>query len=322
MAGVVFERKIQGVNYTYGDKYVSASIEMARVLSIIWIVILHATRQGWGSGGVIVFLAISIGLIKPDKKFGLCDITKSRAKRLIIPWLAWCAIYGSTAIIHYFIEGNRKPLQPSMLLYGPEIHLWFLPFLFLTTVIAIPIAYNLPRNSNGRRLFMVAALTITCIIIFAMGYLIQSGIINTYPFVQWAEAAPGFGLGVFYLVVKVERNPKTWIMLMAMCVLVCDAFAWRVFGSDFAGPIACAVVALAATWLLVKFEAPSGLRAVASLTFGVYLGHILVLRITSNVFRVTNPTLNVLFAIVGSAVLAVGIRYAWRLLGFTKWQIV
>lgn len=79
-----------------------------------------------------------------------------RARRVLIPFLAWDAIH------YLFSEAKRVVLnQPprvwnaSELIQGVSFHLWFLPFLFMVTVIAAPSIRLALRN---RAVWMVTTL--------------------------------------------------------------------------------------------------------------------------------------------------------------------
>lgn len=73
---------------------------------------------------------------------------RDRATRLLRPWLIWSAIFAAGESLRAFFLGEDLFgwFQPSMILYGTMIHLWFLPFAFVAGYILVPI-HTFPRVS-------------------------------------------------------------------------------------------------------------------------------------------------------------------------------
>lgn len=73
---------------------------------------------------------------------------RDRATRLLRPWLIWSAIFAAGESLRAFFLGQELFgwFQPSMILYGTMIHLWFLPFAFVAGYVLVPI-HTYPRVS-------------------------------------------------------------------------------------------------------------------------------------------------------------------------------
>lgn len=69
---------------------------------------------------------------------------RSRAQRLLLPWLVWSAIYGAMKLAEVAVTGVplRHEFAPWMWLVGTAIHLWFLPFAFVTSLAVWPLAQS------------------------------------------------------------------------------------------------------------------------------------------------------------------------------------
>ena len=57
----------------------------------------------------------------------------NRATRLLVPFAVWSGIFGLLKLAEVLLTGVSlgSEFKPSMLLTGPAIHLWFLPFAYV-----------------------------------------------------------------------------------------------------------------------------------------------------------------------------------------------
>lgn len=121
-------------------------LDSARFVAIAGAIFLHTVEspelsavRSIGSFGVpfFIFAAIYIQAASLDRSAGrtLDEYLYSRAKRLLLPFLAWNAIYYfALAAKHVLISRTGLPaIDPTWLWVGVGYHLWFLPFLMLVT---------------------------------------------------------------------------------------------------------------------------------------------------------------------------------------------
>jgi hypothetical protein len=104
-------------------------VELLRILSAFGIVWFHtyAPFSEVAYAGLIVFLLISSRFAAdPDRH---PTTVKSKAKRILLPWLVWFGIYGALNVARGlpFIPGDGLV---SGILTGTSIHLWYMPFMF------------------------------------------------------------------------------------------------------------------------------------------------------------------------------------------------
>lgn len=113
----------------------------------------HAGAPGRGVGYAALpfFLMTLILLALPaaqSKEFG--PFAKDRARRLLIPWLIWSAIYAAFKLLE--VVWHHKPLgsefSATMLLTGTSLHLWFLPFAYVVCLF-LPFLIHLWPDTNG-----------------------------------------------------------------------------------------------------------------------------------------------------------------------------
>lgn len=168
-----------------------------------------------------------------------------RASRLLLPWLWWSVIYavGKIAQILLGQASLAEELSPWMLLGGTAMHLWYLPFIFLATVVLHYVSSE----------FLLWASAILAFLLFNLLEL-------PWPLAQWASVWPA---------VVVARTGCYWpgIALMALALLT---------------PFANGAPQLLLAFLLVllaqsvRLPSVSWTRKAAALSLGIYLVHPLV----------------------------------------------
>jgi fucose 4-O-acetylase-like acetyltransferase len=110
-------------------------IELLRILSAFGIIWFHVEPYGreLAYSGLVIFLVIGF-YFQP----GRSEKQRSplgRARRLLIPWVAWFLFYGVFNVLRGlpFLETSHGLVAGW--LTGTSIHLWYLPFVFLLIVL-------------------------------------------------------------------------------------------------------------------------------------------------------------------------------------------
>lgn len=183
-----------------GPSVVPARLHLARwdqlrVIAAVDTVAIHLTGDHalYGFGlPLFLVLAIALGVSKPDapptRRF-----LRSRLDRIVAPWLFWSAVLFGLRLLDAW--RYDRPLlgwvEPEMLLYGPQIHLWFLPFVVVAGLLAHLVqrgrARSQVRNDTTAPMiaFALAALAIWPASLPARGW----------PFEQWLFSVPTIALG-------------------------------------------------------------------------------------------------------------------------------
>lgn len=95
-----------------------------------------------------VLLAYRTTLARPART--LRDGNWTRAKRLLVPYVLWCAIYGAFYGYHAYVQGHS--FEALSVWWGPFAgtarHLWFLPFAFATGAAIQPLVKRLSSLSE------------------------------------------------------------------------------------------------------------------------------------------------------------------------------
>lgn len=251
------------------------SVDLARFVAAFGIVWDHA-RAPYADVGYLAlalflvltsFLAIGSFERSDGRRFWL-----SRASRIAVPWLFWCAVFRVVDMVVSDLPGPQPLLSdPWTLLIGPSIHLWFLPFVMLA-LITIP---AISRGIQSPRALFVAC-TGLVVVSLPLGLLHAevaptAWFLNVAPFPQplpqWFYSMPLFLFGALLAVSK--RVGAGWMPLLAAAV-VSGVLYWR--APEFAS-VQMILVALVfeAVWRIkINGTWPTWL---AGFAFGIYLMH-------------------------------------------------
>lgn len=203
-----------------------------------------------------------------------------RARRLLQPFVTWSMVF---ALVHlaFALKNNDPPFgwwQWSMLLSGTWIHLWFLPFAFLTAVLSP--WFQHPLASLGAALLAAVLLSV-------------EGSPTIVPFGQWSFGVIPVLVGIAYF---------SWGWRLAVITLLSS---WLVL--HFGRPSPDNITILVGTGLALaclSYRLPQTPLSdwCARMSVWVYLSHPLII-IVGQSLRITWVELG-LFSLVGSVILA------------------
>ena len=280
-------------------------IELLRIISAFGIIAYHskAPFQDFAYSGLIVFLILSPMI---DTRFNWNRVRTGRvlARSLLVPWAFWMAVYG---IINKL---QHKPILPDgwqSFLYGTSPHLWFLPFMFVVLLIINTIK---PRSPN---ILFWSCTLIAVAMLFSVSLWRPISLTWSPPLPQWISAIPPVLVGVvFGLSGKIGKYRVGALAAIATAMLVADT----TFISGVTIPYTVGIVftAIAAFYGARIMPQNWSVQPVSECMLGVYLCHILVLKIVGYVTGNGNyVTVFLTFLIALSGVWA-----ARRFFGFSK----
>lgn len=237
----------------------NASYDYARLLAAFGIVLFHSGVPGarWGYGGLPFFLVMLGAFVAPmAARMTTTAFARARSRRLLVPWLAWSAVYLALMVAQDGPAALAR-LDASMLLTGPALHLWFLPFAFVAGVGL----HALARAVGPRTLGWIGAGAAWLFL-----GLSQAGPWPV-PLAQWLFALPALGLG---LLLSTE-TPARQVLGVALVLGGALALGWT---ADFT-PLLIGLAAFVLCRAVPLPETPRT-RALADVALTVYLAHPLV----------------------------------------------
>jgi hypothetical protein len=215
----------------------NATVEILRYLGAVGIVWFHlgGTHSQFGYSALVLFIVLSV-------YFGMGRTTSAwaRTEPLLI-WLFWSTIYFAMKIVQMVMlnEPIVSELEPWMLLTGPVLPLWFLPFIY----VANGVAWNYEKHFKIS-VAWIEGLTLALGVVGAISLLkLAPGI----PFAQWCV-----GASAVFLAIAVFRAREHRLPLMMVMVTICTGY---LAGPEsdyllllFAGPISAVALLYGPVW--------------------------------------------------------------------------
>jgi len=237
----------------------NGSVDLLRFVGAIGIIQFHcAAPGGWiGLAALPMFVMLLV-------YFGAAKPIEQQAKRLLLPWLVWSAIYGALKLTQSIVSGTSLSgeFAPWMVLTGTALHLWFLPFSFLFLLIcaAIPARAPLPL------------LSIVCVLLSVTALWIFNSAELPIPFAQWFSVIPAACAGLL-----MQRAATKTVAPMA---LACGGIAALYGGMEMMTPqlaISGLVVLIA---MAIQLPQTKLVETLSGLSLGMYLVHPAVIALT------------------------------------------
>jgi fucose 4-O-acetylase-like acetyltransferase len=283
------------------------------VLSCAGIVWFHAAAplENIALGGLIAFTVLGGAFIKPVRNAqGLRTSAQSRAMRLLLPWLVWSVIYGALRVVEALRQGEPALawLEPQMALYGTWAHLWFLPFLFVATLVMQSVDLIKTRGLSATRIFGWALVIATP----AFVWLEHNG--PGKPLEQWFSVLPALGLGVLLRGVRPGDAGARRIVLLMRIVDAAAIAAAALLMPEHRYSLPKHIVGglVVVSWLVFRPASAFALR-LGAITLLVYLAHPLVLVISDRILH-----LDIRSALVAAPLLIASFAFGWAIDAATR----
>ncbi|WP_417806596.1 acyltransferase family protein [Thioclava sp.] len=260
-------------------------MDYIRLLAAFAIVWFHSNAPGHQLAYLgLPFFLVLLGL--PSRAS-----LKVKARRLLRPFVVWSLIYSGAKMVQALLR-HEPPLgwlEPWMLMTGTSLHLWFLPFAFVVSLLYL-------RDHPKWLLGLMPVVGALAMIVFAK--------VLSPPFAQWAFGIVPLTLGYCYF------RCGRWVVL-PWVISVALLFAFRPASDN--GAIA---LGTAASLLLMQIRLPQSALSdwCARLSLLIYLDHLLVIGV-GQFIGLTSYAL-ALFAISGAMVLSLGITWLARVTRF------
>lgn len=243
-----------------------AGLDLGRFLAAFGIVLTHAlvSPTDWVGNLSLAYFHILTGWLAAEsaQRAGAYPLRR-RVWRLALPFLAWSAFY---LPVEWWIAdpAARAALlsNPMLLLTGPSLHLWYLPFLILT----MPLVWPLVQTTRTGRGLMLACVTLVVLGVPQMVLHGWGGL--PFPLPQWAFGLPLFACGI--LLARGEALRWPWGPLVALGGI--GAVAWALTDAWWAAPMGLVAALLFEVLRRLPLRGPLPWQ-IGQASFGIYLLH-------------------------------------------------
>jgi surface polysaccharide O-acyltransferase-like enzyme len=246
----------------------NGAVDIARFAGAIGIVWFHEHAPfawlGYAALPMFVAFLLYFALATSDR----AGSDRRRGTRLLLPWVAWSVIYGAANVADALVSG--APLASEfdywMLLTGPKIHLWFLPFAFFAgwgLIVLLPII---------RRHCSFAVLWLLFAAVQAGLFFVLSEYSFGRPFYQWLFVVPAVFLGLMLHLADGDR-----IRLLSVAVAAALACWLAVsLGWQHGAMQTLIATSVCAAVLMLPLAASPVTDLLARISLGIYLVHPLI----------------------------------------------
>jgi len=269
------------------EREVFNGLRLVRTLAMLSIVGYHVSWQpvfGIAFGLTSLQVIMCTLAARGTKPRPFLTVARKRGLRLLVPWLAWSAVFVAFELGRALQAGSAPFgfFEDWMWTSGTSFHLWFLPFAFVAAL-TVNVVHRTLRSAHDE--LQVALLAATGVALLAATSDIKAWLQPTMPFDLWIDGAPtlAFGLALGRSLGSARRRRAVLVFGVALASLVPWLLApsWLVPSELYARyalaiPVVCA-------GLLVELPERRWLTALASMNLGVYLVHMLAIRVTDHV---------------------------------------
>lgn len=294
----------------------NGSIEYLRLIAAFGIIWFHAAAPlpDLGYAGLPMFvalLAVFAWNSKPNATFR--STIMGKARRLLLPWVAWCAVYAALKTAVALNDGGPLEIEynPAYLLVGTSIHLWFLPFAFIVSLAIWGLRLVFGHYPRA----YILAFTIAVLPVFEMlGVAAVNERWAGVPFIQWLFVMPFIPIGI--ALANIRKNEPGWIV----CFVVASVGPIVAMASAGHLPLLSAyltglLVTIAAWFVRLPHSVVAKFCGVTAL--GVYLIHPIFLALLKMpAVSIDSHMLQALVAFVCSIFAVLLIRMTWF-----KWMV-
>lgn len=259
---------------TAQQDYYRRSIDLARIAAALGIVWAHAHAPG----RIVGYVALSLFLVLTGF-LAVQSLQRSkgrftwlaRVQRIALPWMFWSLFF---IAVDSATADTPRPLlsDPWSLLVGSTIHLWFLPFVMLASLL-VPLLVHLVQTPRALVVACAGLVLISPPLLWA-----QAFVPLPVPLPQWGYALPPFIYGILAAIGHRQGN----VMLPLATAALISAITFAGAPMFWAVQMVLAAVLFEVLWRVELRN--QAVAALGKLAFGIYLVHPFFMLVTYKLF--------------------------------------
>jgi peptidoglycan/LPS O-acetylase OafA/YrhL len=270
----------------------NANIERLRFLAsagILWYHLESVPYASVGYAGLPIFLMVFSALIvQRSVEEPFQEFVSKRFSRLILPWLFWSCVYAVLVVVKHAVKSRETGDFPSQYyLIGSYIHLWFLPYAFIMGLL-IYVIHRVVWSKVDQRL-TVGCLVVISFSVWFIGAHFLTNLLSNYrytpPFPQWVFGFPGILVGCaigYSLGLSKRARITAMIAIMASSVIMAILLSNQGIRQTVI-PYGIGITCVCLLFMIPGKSDPIS-HFLASLTYGIYLVHPMVVSVIHFLF--------------------------------------
>lgn len=223
------------------------------------------------------------------------------------PWAIWSLVYAALKLAEVGVSEARLETEFAawMLLTGPAIHLWFLPFACAACIAIWPLARLFTMLSETGRSICGLALSGLAALIASINH----DVVTIQPFTQWLHVLPAVVLGSAFGFLA--SGPR-YLLRVVSTICITGGFLLVLGWPDGAEQLVIASLSFALCLALPLPDHPIAHR-MAGLSLTLYLAHPMVISILLRVTSIPDESLTMaVAAVTATTFLALGLQELQR----------
>lgn len=249
----------------------SMYLRVAAAAALVW---FHTPstpfRYYVGGPALVVFLCLSF--MQSGQRQAFWPSLRRRTERILVPWAAWWLIYAAAQFwMARGIPVELANFKAWTVLAWPKEHLWYLPFVFVNTLLVQAVRIGLTPLDKKIKLGLA--------FLGGLALLVLVSHIGEMPWIigLWCLCLPAVGLGVAYgFALRLDRRRRL-IAFTAIAATVCLAAIPAYIMGHRVVTLSYVIGSLLMLVCMVPIPRQRWVTWLACLTLGVYLVHPLVM---------------------------------------------
>ena len=243
------------------------NVELLKLLASFGIVAFHGGDVPFRLfyySGLVIFTILLIYYLPKTNSISIVKFSRSRFKRLMVPWAAWFLVYCFINLIigNDFFDVNQPAYR--WILVGRSVHLWFLPFAFISSALIVAVErYVSISEKTSLKLILISAVILVA---FSFWTRIIDNI--NIPFQQWRHAFPAVFIGLALRHCK----SKAHLVLLAFAISAASIVANSIGNNSFGIPYLVGVLS-SIIFINLPQITPGKILEYSQCAYGIYLIH-------------------------------------------------
>ncbi len=279
----------------------NGTVDLLRGVGALGVVWFHSSAPGgeYGLAGLTVLFLLFL-LYAPDRDQPFGPVLVSRIDRLLRPWIVWSLVLSLAKILQALV--GHHPLTEEfalwMLLTGPGLYLWFLPFAFACVAMLLLVERKVDLGTSTA-FIIIMALVVVCLPISTWARMGAGG----PPMPEWSAAIAPVMIGVGLR----SSGESGWRQAGLLAATLASSLLNLMLNGQTPVGVPLGLVATIAALHLRLPDTPT-LRWIGWVAMPVYLAHPIFLAMLGQVAPQLDPILLAMLAVVLSAVTGETIR--------------
>ena len=275
-----------------------AYLDIVRIVACVMVIIMHSPMPGLGAPGFVLtglsfvtspciglFFMVSGALLLPTS-LSMKTFYKKRLSKVIIPTLLWTFIYLLFKIINGSIIISQLPfivLSIPFSAQGDDI-LWFM-YVLVGLYLITPIISPWLENATKKEIELILGLWFVSLLYPILTNAVSVNESSTGVLYYFSGYAGYYLMGYYLSHFKPGGGILASMLMILVPISVCGLSIWLNPDIDFYRNfwyLSIFVVTMACGWFSlmsrINMSERESLTVVSSLSFGIYLSHILIMR--------------------------------------------